>query len=221
MNLEKMLKTQKNLDNRIIKEKGLDGRDLFPNTILALNVELAEFANEGRWFKHWSNDQEPRTSDKCTTCLGTGEIYGTIEEGSDPCWQCEGDGLEGDGNPLLEEYVDALHFFLSSAIQKGWEEHLYLHEEAIEDLRNGGFQGGLTGAFNEMQYLLLRSYMERQPNKEIEKTFGMTVQEFHFRSAWFLFICIGLIGFEFTLEQIEEAYFEKNKVNHERQKNGY
>lgn len=47
-----MLKRQEELDNHIIKKKGLEGQDLFPNTVLALQVELAEFANEGRWFKH-------------------------------------------------------------------------------------------------------------------------------------------------------------------------
>lgn len=60
MNLEKMFEMQKELDNRIIKEKGLEGRDLLPGLILALQVELAECANEWRGFKFWSNDQQPR-----------------------------------------------------------------------------------------------------------------------------------------------------------------
>ncbi len=36
MNLEKMFEMQKALDERIIKEKGLEGQDLLPNLILAL-----------------------------------------------------------------------------------------------------------------------------------------------------------------------------------------
>lgn len=60
MNLEKMFKMQAELDNRIIREKGLEGQDLLPNTYVALITELGEFANEGRWFKHWSDKKEPK-----------------------------------------------------------------------------------------------------------------------------------------------------------------
>lgn len=185
MNLEKMLAAQKKLDERIVKEKGLEAKDLVANTYVALDVELGEMANEARWFKHWSNDQEPRKES------------------------------------LLEEYVDALHFFLSIAIQKGWEKQLYVYEEAILDLQAEGFDGGLSGAYLEMIYYLNKSYMENNRSEKIEKTFNKTLQEFNFNTAWFLFIAIGLIGFEFTEEQIEQAYFAKNKVNHERQDNGY
>lgn len=48
MNLEKMFEMQKALDERIIKEKELEGQDLPPNLILALQVELVECANEWR-----------------------------------------------------------------------------------------------------------------------------------------------------------------------------
>ena len=185
MNLEKMLATQKKLDERIVKEKGLEGEDLVANTYVALDVELGEMANEARWFKHWSNDQEPRKES------------------------------------LLEEYVDALHFFLSIAIQKKWEDALYLHEESILEIEDSGFQGGLTGVFLEMKYHLVKSWMEINRDEKIENAFGCTKQEFNFRMSWLLFVVIGLFGFGFTLEQIEQAYFAKNKVNHQRQYNGY
>lgn len=185
MNLEKMLVAQKKLDERIVKEKGLEGEDLIANTYVALDVELGEMANEARWFKHWSNDQEPRKES------------------------------------LLEEYVDALHFFLSIAIQRGWEDALYLHEESILEIEDSGFQGGLTGVFLEMKYHLVKSWMEINRDEKIEKVLGFTKQEYDFRLSWFLFMAIGLVGFNFTLEQIEQAYFAKNKVNHERQDNRY
>ena len=185
MSLEKMLAAQKALDERIVKEKGLEGKDLVANTYVALDVELGEMANEARWFKHWSNDQKPRKES------------------------------------LLEEYVDALHFFLSIAIQKGWEDALYLHEGAILDVEDSGFQGGLTEVFLEMKYFLINSLVEKDRNKKFENAVGCTKQEYNFRTSWFLFVAIGLVGFGFTLEQIEQAYFKKNKVNHERQDNGY
>lgn len=185
MNLEKMLAAQKKLDERIVKEKGLEAKDLVANTYVALDVELGEMANEARWFKHWSNDQEPRKES------------------------------------LLEEYVDALHFFLSIAIQKGWEGALYLHEESILEVEGPGFQDGLTGVFLEMKYHLVKSLMEINRDEAIEKTLGFTKQEYDFSLSWFLFVAIGLVGFGFTLEQIEQAYFAKNKINHQRQEDGY
>jgi len=60
VNIETLYEMQKTLDARIIREKGLEGQDLLPNTVLALQVEIGELANEWRGFKHWSNDREPR-----------------------------------------------------------------------------------------------------------------------------------------------------------------
>ncbi|QNP18248.1 dUTP diphosphatase (plasmid) [Bacillus pumilus] len=220
MNLEKMFKMQTELDRRIIKEKGLEGQDLLPNTYAALITELGEFANEGRWFKHWSDDQQPKTERliDCSACNGTGDMnYQRIAEDAEgsggheyiKCEECHGEGTEGIKNPLLEEYADCLHFFLSIAIKKGW--HLYLLEESIEDFQREGFEGGLSGAFLKMQWHLLNSQMF---SDEYTK-------ESNFRLAWWLFIAIGIVGFGFTLDQIEAAYMDKNAVNHQRQQEGY
>ena len=56
MNLSKLFKIQKQLDDRIVKEKGLEGQDLLDKKILALQVKLGELANElPEVFKFWSN----------------------------------------------------------------------------------------------------------------------------------------------------------------------
>jgi dimeric dUTPase (all-alpha-NTP-PPase superfamily) len=219
MNLEKLFEMQKQLDERIVKKKGLEEQDLFPNTVLALQVELGEFANEGRWFKHWSDDQEPRENKEhlCPHC--SNGIYTDPWGNSETCDSCFGEYELGVTNPLLEEYVDCLHFFLSIAIQKGWEDTMYLYADPIEEAKETGLDGGLTGIFLELHYFLNKSYMEKHPqDKEIA---GFQVNAYWFRMAWYLFITIGLAGFNFSLEQIEEAYLEKNKVNHMRQENGY
>jgi dimeric dUTPase (all-alpha-NTP-PPase superfamily) len=199
MDLAKLFEMQRQLDERIIKEKGLEGQDLFPNTVLALQVELAEFANNGRWFKHWSNNRKPRT--KATR--GTNDFTGApvIEE----------------YNPLLEEFADGLHFFLSIANQKGWQEALWIYEEQLDP--SNEFDGGLTGIFLEMIYFLNKAYMEKHPSDE--KIAGFQTNEYFFRMAWILFLNIGINGFGFTFKQIEQAYLEKNKINHERQESGY
>lgn len=58
INLSQFFKMQKALDDEIIKEKHLTGRDLYSKKRLALMVELAEMANEmPESFKFWSNKQ--------------------------------------------------------------------------------------------------------------------------------------------------------------------
>ncbi|MGN7274994.1 dUTP diphosphatase [Bacillus subtilis] len=223
MNLKKMFEMQKALDERIIKEKGLESQDLLPNTYVALDTELAEFANEGRWFKHWSKNQKPRTKIEhfCPICDGTGDenyqvnldslLEGRGAEPYSKCQDCNGSGKIGESNPLLTEFVDCLHFFLSIAIKNGWEDAMNLPEEGFVEMKKKGFEGGLTGVFLEMKWMLLNSYMSK--DQSTKKT--------RFSLAWALFLSIGTIGFGFTLEQIEAAYMDKNAVNHQRQQEGY
>lgn len=220
MNLEKLIEMQRKLDERIIRGKGLEGKDLVPNTYVALQVELAEMANEARWFKHWSENQEPnfeKTRLKiCASCLND-PLY--IVD----CWKCGGTGLEADGicNPLLEEYVDALHFFLSLALQKGWEDALWIYEE---QLNPDEFNGDLSAIYLEMLYFLNKSYFENpdnEYNEKWQKSTGFPAKQYWFRMAWIMFLNIGINGFGFTLEQIDKAYKDKNAVNHQRQAEGY
>jgi dimeric dUTPase (all-alpha-NTP-PPase superfamily) len=214
MDLEKMLSMQKELDEKIIKEKGLEGQDLFPNTVLALQVELAEFANEGRWFKHWSNNQEPRREVECHSCKGKGIFVTEYDEDYDVCLYCSGTGIQE--KPLIEEFVDGVHFYLSIAIQKGWQEALWVYEEQLDP---DDFDGNLTSWYLEMVYFLNKAYLEVYP--EGHNVAGFQTNEYYFRIAWTEFLNIGINGFGFTQKQIEQAYMDKNAVNHKRQVDGY
>lgn len=60
MDIEKMLKAQEELDQRIYDRHGLEPSGLFKKKLIALLVELGEMANEARFFKYWSDDQDPR-----------------------------------------------------------------------------------------------------------------------------------------------------------------
>jgi dimeric dUTPase (all-alpha-NTP-PPase superfamily) len=196
MNIEKMLERQQVLDDRIEQEKQLtwNPKEKLRNTLVALDVELSEFANNGRWFKVWSKDQEPRIKEPVTAW---GEPY---------------------RNPLLEEYADCVSFFISIANQMNWQEHLYIFEEAIEELREVGFQGGLNGCYLELKRFLTMIGVE------VDKPQFMltyTKHEYSFKSAWFLFIAIGMIQYGFEWEDIYEAYMKKNEINHARQDQGY
>lgn len=213
MNLQKMFEMQKVLDDRIIKEKGLEGQDLLPNLILALQVELAECANEWRGFKHWSNDREPRTKIEhfCPTCDGTGDENHDInlqylEEGhaTEPyseCQDCNGSGKIGESNPLLEEYVDCLHFLLSIGNKIGVKEYVPFKYFMLTN--------DITGLFNSIFKLIgqwdrLFLFIDQDP--------------YHF--VMYQFLQLGK-ALGFTREEIEAAYMDKNAVNHQRQQEGY
>src|SRR5690625_3424078 len=98
MNLSKLFRIQRKLDEHIEKEHPRrPGEDRLAKKILALQVELGECANEWRGFKFWSNDQEPRTK------------HNIFKHG------IRLNPVDKQINPLLEEYVDCLHFFISIA----------------------------------------------------------------------------------------------------------
>jgi len=172
MNLSKLFEMQRKLDEKIIKEKGLVNQDLLPKKILALQVELGELANEWRGFKFWSNDQKPRT-------------VKYIEN------------RKHRQNPLLEEYVDCLHFLLSIGLES--EIGAFTGDELMP-IKMGTI---------EMQFITLF---------KVTVTFLEDIS--YYQEMWELFLGLGeMLGF--TPEQVESAYYEKNAENHRRQEVGY
>lgn len=178
MDIYKMLQTQKALDDRIRKEKGLEDQDLTQQTFLALLVELGEMSNEWAKFKFWKENPQPKSG-------------------------------------LLEEYVDALHFFLSLGLQ------ILDIEEAAEEMDTVCRMEEQRELFVEIgttEYLIniFRSLCYAYPFEVL------TFNRFKvFISAWQKFLVLGTDGFGFDYPEIEAAYYEKNKINHERQANGY
>ncbi|HAF97524.1 dUTP diphosphatase [Paenibacillus lactis] len=218
LTLEQMYEMQKELDAKIIKEKGLEGQDLLQNTVLALQVEIGELANEWRGFKHWSNDREPRTAvqTECTTCEGSGDINwpssrSFLLEGQEglPYEKCSDCGGSGEGDPinlLLEEYVDCLHFFLSIARQL---------DLPAADLYAPGpdeiVKGSTAYVFTEILHHVGGVGLHKDPH--IRKT--------SLRLGLWIFYSLGEQRLGFTFDQIAEAYAAKNAVNHQWQANGY
>lgn len=184
MNINKLFEIQRELDNKILDRfPYLKNEDLLPKKTLALQVELGELANEHRGFKFWSEDQEPRV--KAREYIPN---HGIAFK-----WK----------NPLLEEYVDCLHFILSIGLELNVEDYvddsdfnLYLYESLQDN----------TKIFNLIyrQIGLVEEYKN----------------DFKYRGLWSLLMVLGnRLGF--TWEQIEQAYLDKNKVNHARQESGY
>ncbi|WP_199425781.1 dUTP diphosphatase [Thermaerobacillus caldiproteolyticus] len=207
MNLQKLFELQRKLDEHIEQEHPRqEGEDRLAKKILALLVELGELAREWRGFKYWSKDQEPRTFERvpCPTCNPNGGRYRLFQDGTeDPqefCETCAGYKCI-DKNPLLEEYVDCLHFILSIGLETGKDKEVEFQALYVD----GDYQDIV------MQFNVL---FDKVGDFYAYKTKG------NYQIVLSLFLALGeMLGF--TWEQIEEAYMKKNAENHARQENGY
>ncbi|ANU28435.1 dUTP diphosphatase [Planococcus versutus] len=179
MNLDKLFEVQRGLDAEIAKNHPrLPDEDRLEKRILALLVELGELANEWRGFKFWSTDQESRIWTYRSVLLEDGpgvEFY----------------------NPLLEEYVDCIHFALSIGLQLNIPQMLdwgpYRKETITEqfiDLMQADWSTYYTNVYH--------GYC-----RNMELLIGLG----------------AMLGFDW--EQIEKAYLNKNEINYQRQNTGY
>jgi len=198
LNLAKLFEMQRQLDERIMEQHPeLRGQDNLPWKVLALQVELGELANEWRGFKYWSNNRKARilAYKKCPC----GTDYGWCDE-----YGCE-DGLLA-YNPLLEEYVDCLHFILSIGLELKAEKYKPFSLK----------KGNVIEQFIElnMQTCWIFVLNKNENAMHIRKMRG----EWYFLID--LFIGLGeMLGF--TWEQVEQAYMQKHAENVARQERGY
>jgi len=213
MNLQKLFEMQAKLDADITAHHPVqEGENRLEKKALALLVELGECANEWRGFKFWSNDQEPKNKIevKCWACNGTGmmqtedSLIPSEPYEEEECGYCE--GKKEYKNPLLEEYVDCLHFILSVGNDLEIENFV-----AIEQLvKFKSFED------REVLFVFRKLYLEVSLLLDDAKNFAY--EYYPHILQWFLELGY-LLGF--TWEQVEQAYYDKNKVNFERQEQGY
>ncbi|SEQ22868.1 Dimeric dUTPase, all-alpha-NTP-PPase (MazG) superfamily [Virgibacillus subterraneus] len=205
MNLTKLFDIQKVLDNRIIEEHKLQGQELLDKKILALQVELGELANEWRGFKFWKVNKEPRDKNiECHACNGNGGF--DHEEYYDPCIYCDATGIQ-EKNPLLEEYVDGIHFLLSIGLELNYD---YTPMPSF-------FPNNLVTLFTEVNFKAAELYCLIYANR-FKKNDKVVLDSY--QDLFDEYLIIGQI-LGFTEEQVLNAYLDKNKINHERQDNAY
>jgi dimeric dUTPase (all-alpha-NTP-PPase superfamily) len=205
MNLQKLFEMQRQLDERIEKEHPRqEGEDRLEKKILALCSELGELLNEWRGFKFWSKNQEPRIKGykqvKCKWCNGSGD------DGTGVCPDCRCEGyVYKEYNPLLEEYVDCLHFILSIGLDIG------ICPEEVDT--EPYYCVNVTEQFINTFWVVSQFRYEEQNGRLYEDYLIYDNMIGHF-------IGLGeMLGF--TWEQIEEEYYRKNQINHKRQSEGY
>lgn len=178
MDIRGIFETQAQLDAHIIEKRPeIKDGDNISWKVLALQVELGECANEWRGFKKWSNDQEPRNY----------------------CMQCKyANTPHACKNPLLEEFVDCLHFIVSIGLELDINPNdLFLPPSAQEDATDL-----FISLFRDIAHIDLGR------------------KESQYKYTFIRLMELGL-QLQFSFTQIEEAYYAKNKINHERQNNGY
>src|SRR5699024_10574186 len=186
----------KQLDEHIVNEKGLHGQELLKKKTVALICELYECVNCARFFKFWSENQEPNTLEiiECQFC-DEGSIHnGKIE--TETCIECGGEFITERKNPLLEEYADTIHFALSIANDLGYTEHKYIHTEGT-DLND--LVLGITSVATIIPQSRSKRHISTLINNVIQLGYQLGSDE----------------------EQVIDAYDVKNKGNHERQMTNY
>lgn len=189
MNLKNLFKKQAELDARIYAEHPVqDGEDRLAKKILALQVELGELANEWRGFKFWSSRQEPVTKD-----------LRVVD------YKESGEAILETYNPLLEEYVDCLHFILNIGLD-------LKTTDVVIDCDYTGINATETFIIAFETTVELANAI-----REGNKSYIYQVYEELFN----LFVGLGEKYLGFDWNQIKQAYFDKNNINHQRQESGY
>lgn len=102
-----------------------------------------------------------------------------------------------DKSTILEEYVDCLHFILSLGLEKN-----YVNLEPM-----------MLDHDNDLTETFINIYID------INDFFVCSSKD-NYKTLFEDFLCLGK-NLGFTSEEVENAYFQKNDVNHQRQDNGY
>ncbi|HGQ2848724.1 TPA: dUTP diphosphatase [Streptococcus pneumoniae] len=203
MNLTELFETQAALDEHIMQEHPeLRGQDNLDWKLLALQVELGECANEWRGFKKWSKDQEPRTVKRIETEWD--------DDGTPTEWD-----VYQDVNPLLEEYVDCLHFILSIGLEIECTPDICGEALTVpnSDITNQ-FLRLMEEAFKIQHNLRFKDMHKDKSALALNTAFS------NYLRMLGIFRGLGeMLGF--TWQQVEDAYYAKNQINHARQESGY
>ena len=198
MNWNKLQEMQLALDNAILQAKPkMTAEERFNKTLVALSVEVAEVANTVEHFKFWK-DNKGKVDDKrflkSYNSFYEEELYSDKTTG-----EREISFEKAHKLTLVEECSDALHFILSLANQSNIEIEYSWEVENIADT-----SPTLEEKFIDLNWLMYDSFEN--------KRFNTNLVEFFF--SYFKELSV-------TEQELKQAYYEKNKVNYERLREGY
>ncbi|MDY0396802.1 dUTP diphosphatase [Virgibacillus halophilus] len=182
----------------------------------------------GGGFKFWSKNQKPKrvihttaganqenaayfqcSNDECGLYLTHEDFVNAFDEPNyEDCPKCEVGYVYSfkEKNPLLEEYVDCLHFILSIGLEL----------QATEIIIDSDYtEENTVKTFMKIYDLISIILMDVETD-----TFRSHIRP-DYEELFNTFVGLGEKYLGFTWEQIEQAYLDKNKINHNRQANGY
>lgn len=205
MNFKKLQQMQEALDSAILAEKAtMTAEERFNKTLVALSVETAEVANCAEHFKFWK-DNKGKVDEDRFYCIpqtfreGKAVVpkYVDLESNHPGALSFE----QAHKLTLVEEASDCLHFILSLANQSNYAiteigKRFHVQEDTDSMEKNYLF---LSGAIVGVEYLPFDFELE------------MIIDTY--------FIYIRQLGIE--PQELEQAYYDKNKINYERLANGY
>ena len=206
MNFKKLQAMQAKLDEAILAEKApMTAEERFNKTLVALSVEIAEIANTVEHFKFWK-DNKGKIDRKRFSVI---HIF-QEEELVDVEYMEDNTGVQYEFEQahrltLIEECSDALHFILSLANQLEYE----------IDLCNWEISQELKEVYliyvNRDAFFLFKSFRDKKSvSITHENLFKLVIGVFGY------FESLGV-----TPQELEQAYYDKNKINYERLENGY
>lgn len=203
MNFKKLQAMQAKLDEAILKEKEpMTAEERFNKTLVALSVEIAEVANTVEHFKFWKDDKG-KVDEKRFEKLQPPEYMKEFVEIQ--YWDNKEKKIisfaEAHKLTLVEECSDALHFILSLANQIEYE----VDESLIK-------------SFKYPRHPLDTLYVALQ-NKIINLATGY--DKLGSLKSLLSFYTSYAIELDITPQKLEQAYYDKNKINYERLENGY
>ena len=199
MNFKKLQAMQAKLDEAILADKApMTQEERFNKTLVALSVEIAEIANTVEHFKFWKDNKGKIDYDRFDVDWdyeGT-RIIGYYDYKKGAAYQISYE--QAHRLTLIEECSDALHFILSLANQI--EHDINLNQ-------------GIKYTKEEMYLLMQSSACLMMVGSSIH-----TLSNFNLLVNYF-FSYVSELGI--NEQELEHAYYDKNKINYERLENGY
>lgn len=204
MNFKKLQAMQAKLDEAILADKApMTEEERFNKTLVALSVEIAEVANTVEHFKFWKDNKGKIDRGRFSVIHIFHEEELVEVEYTEDSTGIQYTDWEAYKLTLIEECSDALHFILSLANQ------------CNENISTMGFMlndeiYSKEEHYRNLQYLI--NYMDYR-------------EEINFKNEWIRSIterfCCYAYSLGVTIEDLEQAYYDKNKINYERLENGY
>ena len=201
MNFKKLQAMQAKLDEAILAEKApMTAEERFNKTLVALGVEIAEVANTVEHFKFWKDNKGKVDSERfiVTPSIVNNLIEDDYLDNTTTQYVTE---KQAHRLTLIEECSEALHFILSLASQCDYAiteigKRVNIQEDTDSMEKNYLF---LSAVMGDVEYLPFDFELEM-----VIDTFFLYVRQ------------LGVAD-----EELEQVYYDKNKINYERLANGY